>query len=89
MGKWEFYDDYEEVEGEEKEPSFSLYDFKKWLETHHKPDELPSLRDSVENKKRQNLSEDKDALKAEFTQRVKERVQRNIDRKLSERNNKQ
>ncbi len=83
MANWEFYDDYEEVESEEHEPSFSFYDFKKWLESNQH--EMPSFRESVEHKKREIADQDKDALKERFKQRVQERVQRNINKRLAER----
>lgn len=80
MGKWEFYDNDEEVDSsDEKEPSFSMYDFKKWLGNQ----KIPSFRESVEP-----TEQDKNALKEKFKQRVKDRVQRNIDRKLKERKKK-
>jgi len=87
MANWEFYDEYEEIEGDDQEPSFSLYDFKKWLESQNS-DDLPSFRESVQNKKHEIAEQDKDALKEQFTQRMRERVQRNIDKKIAERKKK-
>jgi hypothetical protein len=87
MANWEFYNEYEEIDAEEQEPSFSLYDFKKWLESQH-PGDMPSFRESVENKKREIADQDKDALKEQFKQRVTSRVQRNIDKRLAERKKK-
>lgn len=86
MGKWEFYDDFDEVEGDDQEPSFSLYDFKKWLDKN--PGNLASFSESVEQKKQENSAIDKDALKEEFKQRIKDKVQRNIDKKIAERKKK-
>jgi hypothetical protein len=84
MGNWEFYDDYEEVESDEQEPSFSFYDFKKWLESNNSND--PSLNESV--KKDVNNNQDKEDLKEKFKQRVKARIQQNVDKKLAERKKK-
>ncbi len=87
MANWEFYDDDDEIEGiDEQEPSFSLYDFKKWLENQNH--DIPSFTESIENKKREMVEGDKDVLKEQFKQRVRERVQRNIDKKLAERRKK-
>lgn len=80
MGKWEFYDDCDEVEGEDKEPSFSLYDFKKWLDKN--PSQLASFGESVENNKQEELAIRKDELKAEFKERIKNKVQKNIAKKI-------
>ena len=63
MGKW----DYEEEE-EEKEPSFSMYDFRKWLE---------SQKCDVSS-----LDEPKDINKEKFKQKVQDRVNEKIEKKL-------
>jgi hypothetical protein len=84
MGKWEFYDESEEVEGaDDQEPSFSLYDFKRWLASQG--DAPGTFRESVEPC---NEELDKEALREEFKNKVRDRVQKNIDRKLAERKKK-
>lgn len=85
MGKWEFYDGHEEVDHDEQEPSFSFYDFKKWLDSNENS-ALTSFRENVENKK--PVNEDKDSLKEAFKKKIKDKVQRNIDKKLAERKKK-
>ena len=80
MAKWEFYDDYGDDGSDEQEPTFSIYDFKKWLESDST--QAPSLNENIKNK---NCELDKDALKEQFTQDVCKRVQKNIDKKMDER----
>lgn len=83
MGKWEFYDD-DEVENDDHEPSFSLYDFKKWIDKN--PTNISSFSESIEEKKKEDF--DKDALKEEFKKRITQKVQRKIDNKISKRKKK-
>lgn len=87
MGKWEFYDDFDEVEGDDQEPSFSIYDFKKWLDKN--PNNLSSFSESLEQKNQKNSSIDKENLKEEFKQKIRDKVQKNIDKKIAERKKKQ
>jgi len=87
MGKWEFYDGDDELDlNEEQEPSFTLYDFKKWLRAQKKsePEEKQqpaTMREAVD-------AQQKDNLKELFKQRVKDRVQAKIDKRMAERNKK-
>jgi hypothetical protein len=86
MGKWEFYDEFDELENDEQEPSFSLYDFKKWLECQNHP-EL-TLRESVQEKKKEETAQDKEALKERFKQQMRDKVNKSVERKLAERKKK-
>jgi hypothetical protein len=84
MGKWEFYDNDEEAElSEDAEPSFSFYDFKKWLSGEKvKPE---SLRETTANSVTPTSKEE---LKKLFKKRVRDKVQKKIDDKLAERKDK-
>jgi hypothetical protein len=88
MGNWEFYDEFDEVEHDEQEPSFSLHDFKKWLESHKTENEPLSLRESVEEKKSNHDNQNKELLKEQFKQKMRDKVRKNIERKLVERKKK-
>ena len=82
MSKWEFYDENDEIELNEgdSEPSFSFYDFRKWL-TKQKRQPITPISESINN-----ISESsKDSLKEMFKKRVKDKVQKKIDKKLKER----
>lgn len=61
----DLYDDDKREDGEE--PSFSLYEFKKWLSRQNKQDKKPS--ESIEEDK-------KNDLKAKFKERFKEKVRK-------------
>jgi hypothetical protein len=81
MAKWEFYDEDEEAELSEtdSEPSFSFYDFKKWLskeKRHPSREETPTEMTGVSSK---------EELKEMFKNRVKKKVQQNIDKKMEDR----
>jgi len=83
MGNWEFYDDCDETEGiEEQDPSFSIYDFKKWLETKH-PNEA-SLLEDTSPKEQLNPEE----IKEKFKKQVCDRVNKNIENKMKQRKKK-
>lgn len=82
MAKWEFYDEHDEVEGDEQEPSFSIYDFRKWLENQGGS---PSFDD---DKKKEVLKETNDSLKEEFKKRVINKVDKNIERRMSKKKRK-
>lgn len=88
MANWEFYDEGDEIEGsEEKEPSFSLHDFKKWLSSQK--GQMPgSLRESVETGKKAAEENSKDDLKEAFKDRINARVNKNVERKLAARKKK-
>lgn len=80
MSKWEFYDEDDEVELTESdsEPSFSFYDFKKWLSGQkNKPQE--SIRESVVNTNKNS----KEELKNIFKKRIHDKVQKKVDDKLA------
>jgi hypothetical protein len=87
MASWEFLDEYDDVDNDEKEPSFSLYDFKKWLDSHQ-PDAPSSFRESIEERKREGEVQSKDSLKEEFKKRMRDKVKRNVEKKLAERKKK-
>lgn len=83
MANWEFYDENEEIEGaDDHEPSFSLYDFKKWLDSQGQ--DIPSFKESVDNKAKEAELNNKETLKEQFKQRVRDRVKNNINKRLSE-----
>lgn len=83
MAKWEFLD-YDEIDNDEQEPSFSLYDFKKWLESQQ-PDGPSSFRESIEERKKDGEAQSKDTLRQEFKKRMCDKVKENVERKLAER----
>lgn len=89
MSKWEFYDEDDDIdltEGE-SEPSFSFYDFKKWLtDQKHDPFEQESLRETVANGGINSAA--KEELKKLFKKRVRDKVQNKIDDKLAKRKKK-
>ena len=64
----DFFEDLYDDEGAEdsSEPSFSLYDFKKWLSKQNKP---KKVSESIEEEK-------KDELKNKFKEQFKERIKR-------------
>jgi hypothetical protein len=79
MGKWEFYDDDDEIDLTESEsdPSFSFYDFRKWLTTQKRKPE--SIRET------QIVSESsKEELKEVFKQKMRDKVQKKIEDKMSD-----
>lgn len=64
------YDDENEESSEEKrEPSFSLWEFSKWLSKQKKVAKEESIQESVENKK-------KNKLKEEYKNQAKNRIKR-------------
>ena len=77
MGNWEFYDDEEDLDisESEKEPSFSFYDFKKWLSKQKRQ----PLFEAIE--------EDKpcDDLREQFKNKMRKRAEEKIEKKLKER----
>lgn len=79
MAKWEFFNESDDCEGDDTDPSFSFYDFKKWMEDH--PEDSKPLRESVKQ-------DDKEALKEEFKNKTRSRVEKNVQKKLSERKKK-
>jgi hypothetical protein len=88
MANWEFYDEGDEIDGsDEREPSFSLQDFKKWLSSQK--GKMPaSLRETAAENKKIVEDENKDRGLEEFKKRVHSRVNKNIERKLAERKKK-
>lgn len=85
MAKWEFYDDNDEIELNEhdSEPSFSFYDFKKWL-SKEKRQPTPLVSESSTATSGISKSS-KDELKELFKKRVRAKVQKNIDKKMKDR----
>jgi hypothetical protein len=84
MAKWEFYDEDDELELNESdsEPSFSFYDFKKWLSKEKRQPTSPPLSESAQAGMSQSSKEE---LKELFKKRVRAKVQKKIDKKLEER----
>jgi len=86
MAKWEFYDENDEMELNEhdSEPSFSFYDFKKWLSKEKRsPSPAPMSESSAATSGISQSS--KDELKELFKKRVLAKVQKKIDQKLEDR----
>jgi hypothetical protein len=81
MGKWEFYNENDNIElNEDSEPSFSFYDFRKWLSKEKKEPTMP-FSEAVEESS-------KESLKEMFKKKVKDKVEKNINKKLKERKKK-
>jgi hypothetical protein len=82
MAKWEFYDENEDVElGDvDSEPSFSFYDFKKWLSKEKRQPSAPISESSAATSGISQTS--KEEIKELFKKRVRDKVQKNIDNKL-------
>ena len=85
MAKWEFYDDNDEMELNEhdSEPSFSFYDFKKWLSKEKRQPTAPISESSAATSGISQTS--KEELKELFKKRVRAKVQKKIDEALEER----
>jgi hypothetical protein len=84
MGKWEFYDEDDSIELNEHdlEPSFSFYDFRKWL-SKEKRQPAPMSESSAATS---GISESsKEELKEMFKKRVRAKVQKKIEKKLEDR----
>lgn len=81
MGKWEFYNDDDEIDLTESEsdPSFSFYDFSKWLSTQKQQPE------SVRESKVIDDESSKEELKEVFKQKMREKVQKKIEDKMAKR----
>lgn len=85
MAKWEFYDEDDAVELNEhdSEPSFSFYDFRKWLS---KEKRQPTRSISESSAATSGISQtSKDELKEMFKKRVRKKVQDKIEKKLEDR----
>lgn len=88
MANWEFYDESDEVEGvDEKEPTFSLHDFKNWLSKQKGVSNNP-LREIFEEDQNIQEKEKKDDLKEIFKGKINAKVNKNVERKLAERKKK-
>jgi hypothetical protein len=85
MAKWEFYDEDDEMELNEhdSEPSFSFYDFKKWLSKEKRQPASPISESSAAVSGISQSS--KEELKELFKKRVRAKVQKKIDKKMEER----
>lgn len=85
MANWEFYDDEEEIDltESEKEPSFSFYDFKKWLSKQRR-----QTRNTMNEDVQPKSVENKDPLKEAFKEKMMKRVEENIEKKMKDKRKK-
>ena len=75
MANWEFYDNDEDLEptDSDKEPSFSFYEFKKWLSK-----QKHSIKKNIEI----------GSVKEEFKDKMRKRVEEKVKKKLSDKKKK-